>query len=319
MKKTLVAIAAGLLAVTGAYAQTYPAKPVRMVVPWPAGGSNDVVGRVVAQKLSAAWGQQVVVDNRPGAAGVVGSELVARSPADGYTIMVHSGTHVSNASLYKKLPYDTLKDFTPVMLIAAQPTLLVTHPSLPVKSVQDLIRLARAQPGKVFYCSSGNGSAPHLSAALFTTMAKASMEHVPYKGGGPALTALMSGECQLMFGTMPTVISQVKSGRLRAVGITSAKRSKLLPDLPTIGESGLPGYELSPWIAIFAPANLPRPIADRIYNDVSRILQSPDVVESLSFQGVEPMLMKQDEFPEFVKSEHAKYARIVKASGAQID
>ena len=319
MQKVLVVIAVVLFAVTGAFAQTYPAKPVRMVIPWPAGGSNDVLGRVIAQKLSAMWGQQVVPDNRPGAAGVLGSELVAKAPADGYTIMVHSGTHVSNASLYRKLPYDTLKDFTPVMLLAAQPTLLVVHPSLPVKSTQDLIRLARAKPGGIFYCSSGNGSAPHLSAALFTTMAKVSMEHVPYKGGGPALTALMSGECQTMFGTMPTVISQVRSGRLRAIAVTSSKRSRLLPDLPTIAESGLPGYELSPWIAIFAPAGLPKPIADRIFNDVTRILQSPETVESLSVQGVEPMLMKQEEFPEFVKSEYVKYARIVKASGMQID
>jgi tripartite-type tricarboxylate transporter receptor subunit TctC len=317
--KTLVAIGAVLAAMAGAHAQTYPVKPVRMVIPWPAGGSNDVIGRIVAQKLSAMWGQQVVPDNRPGAAGVVGSEVVAKAPADGYTIMVHSGTHVSNASLYSKLPYDTLKDFTPVMLLAAQPTLLVVHPSLPVKSVQDLVRLARAKPGQINYCSSGNGSAPHLSAALFTTKAKVSIEHVPYRGGGPALTAIMSGECQLMFGTMPTVMGQVRAGRLRAVAVTSAKRSKLLPELPTVAESGLPGYELSPWIGIFAPAGLPKPIVDKIYNDVTQILKTPAVVETLSFQGVEPMLMKQDEFPAFVKSEHAKYARVVKDSGARID
>lgn len=319
MNKLLLALAALVFAVPGVQAQNYPVKPVRMLIPWPAGGSNDVLGRVIAQKLSTMWGQQVLPDNRPGASGVVGSEMVAKAPADGYTFMVHSGTHVSNASLYRKLPYDTLKDFTPVMLLAAQPTLLVVHPSLPVKSVQDLIRLAKAQPGKIFYCSSGNGSAPHLSAALFTTMAKISMEHVPYKGGGPSLTALMSGECQLMFGTMPTVFGQVKSGRLRAIAVTSGARSKLLPQLPTVAESGLPGYELSPWIGIFGPAGMPKPIVDKIYTDITRVLQMPDIVENLSLQGVEPMLMKQEQFPEFVRTEYDKYAKIVKASGAQVD
>lgn len=304
---------------SGALAQAYPSKPVRVVIPWPPGGSNDAVGRLVLQKLSESLGQQFVIDNRPGAAGAIGSDVVAKAPADGYTIMVHSTTHLGNAHLYKKLPYDTLKDFAPVALLAAQPGVLTVHPSLPVKSVRDFIALAKARPGQINYSSSGNGSAPHLSMALFISMSGIDMVHVPYKGGAPQVTALVSGETQASLATISTVITHINSGRLRPLGVSSAQPSGTMPNISTIAASGVPGYEMNPWIAMFAPAGTPKAIIDRLNGEANKALKLPDVAQSLSSQALDPWIGTPDEFAARIKVDYEKYGRLIKLTGAKID
>ena len=299
--------------------QAWPVKPVRILIPWPPGGSNDVAGRIIAPRLSDALGQPVTIENRGGAAGTVGADIVARAEPDGYTLMLHSVTHLSNAALYPKLSYDTVKDFTPIGMVSTQPTLLVVHPSFPIKSVKDLIALARAKPKQVLYGSAGNGSAPHLSMTLFSAMAKVELEHVPYKGGGPALTGLLGGEVPLMLATVPSVIGQVKAGKLRAVATTSARRLPMLPDVPTVSESGLPGYEMSPWMGMWGPARLPRPIVDQVNRALAKVLAAPDVREQFLQQGLEPMAMSVDEFTALIPREIERYARLVKLSGARVD
>ncbi|MEQ1774133.1 MAG: tripartite tricarboxylate transporter substrate binding protein [Burkholderiales bacterium] len=317
----LVAIAffAPLLVVGVAAAQTWPAKPVRVVIPWPPGGSNDVVGRIVMQKVGESLGQQFVVDNRPGASGAIGSEPVAKAPPDGYTIMVHSTTHLGNAHLYKKLPYDTLKDFAPVGMLAAQPGALATHPSLPVNSVKEFIALAKARPGQINYSSSGNGSAPHLSMALLTSMAGINLVHIPYKGGAPQVTALVGGEAQASLATVSTVIVHVRSGRLRALGVSSAKRSAILPDVPTIAEAGVPGYEMSPWIGIYAPANTPKAIIDKLNAESNKALKHPDVANSLTNQVLDPQPSTPEEFAQRIRIDYEKYGKLIKMAGVKID
>jgi tripartite-type tricarboxylate transporter receptor subunit TctC len=303
-----------------ALAQTWPAKPVRVVIPWPPGGSNDIVGRVVSQKLSEALGQQFVVDNRAGASGVLGSELVARTPADGYTIMVHSATHMGNAHLYgTKLAYDTLKDFAGVGLMSAQPGALTAHPSLPVKTTRDFVALAKSRPGQVLYSSSGNGSAPHLQMALFTSMAGINLVHVPYKGGAPQVTALVAGETQASFATIGTVINHVRAGKLRAIAVGSAKPTKQLPGVPTVSESGVPGYEMNPWIGMFVPAGTPRPIVDRLNAEMNRILASPDVVQKLEALALDPWTSTPDEFNARLKVDYEKYGKLIRLTGAKIE
>ncbi len=307
-------LAAGVVA-----AQNYPAKPVRVVIPWPPGGSNDAVGRIVMQKVAESTGQQFVVDNRPGASGAIGSEPVAKAPPDGYTIMVHSTTHLGNGHLYKKLPYDTLKDFAPVGMLAAQPGALTVHPSLPTKTVKEFITFAKAQPGQINYSSSGNGSAPHLSMALLTSMAGINLVHIPYKGGAPQVTALMAGETQASLATISTVIVHVKSARLRALGVSSAKRSGIMPDVPTIAESGVPGYEMNPWIAVYAPANTPRPIIDKLNAEILKALKHADVAQSLSNQALDPWPSTPEEFAARIKVDYEKYGRLIKLTGAKVD
>ena len=303
-----------------ASAQQYPVKPVRVVIPWPPGGSNDMVGRVVVQKMSEAMGQQFVVDNRAGASGVLGSELVAKAPADGYTIMVHSTTHMGNAHLYgSKLNYDTLKDFTGVGLMSAQPGALTAHPSLPVKTTKEFIALAKSRPGQVLYSSSGNGSAPHLQMALLTAMAGIKLVHVPYKGGAPQVTALVAGETQVSFATIGTVINQIKAGRLKPLGVGSAKRTKQLPDVPTISESGVPGYEMSPWIGMFVPAGTPRAVIERLSTEMNRALALPDVVQKLEAQALDPWTSTPDEFNARLKVDYEKYGKLIRLTGAKIE
>ncbi len=302
-----------------ALAQTspYPAKPVRVVIPWPAGGSNDFAGRILLQKLSQAMGQQFIVDNRAGASGMIGAELVARSPADGYTLMIHSTTHVSNPWTYKKVPYDTLKDFAPVALIANQPGVLTVHPSLPVKNVKELIALARAKPNTLNYSSSGSGSAPHLSMELFSQMAGVKLVHVPYKGGAPAVTAAVSGEVQVLFPTISSAMTQIQAKRLRAIAVSSPQRVKMLPGVPTIAESGVPGFEMNPWIGMLAPAGMPKEIIDRLNKETARALQMPDVVQQLATQGAEPWIATPEEFAKRLRDDYEKYAKLVKLTGAQ--
>ena len=320
MKRSIAFVALPLILMAGGVAaQSYPNKPVRVVIPWPAGGSNDVVGRVVLQKVAENAGQQFVIDNRGGAAGSIGADVVAKAPADGYTLMVHSTTHVGNAHLYKKLPYDTLKDFTGVALMAAQPGALTVHPSLPVKTVKDFIALAKSKPGTINYSSSGNGSAPHLSMALFVSMTGINIVHVPYKGGAPQVTALVSGETQASLATVSTVLAHVQSGRLRAVGVSSTKRSGVLPDVPTIAESGVPGYEMSPWIAVFAPAGTPREIVNRLNAEINKALRLPEVNQLLASQALDALNSTPDEFDARLKADYEKYAKLIKLTGARVD
>jgi tripartite-type tricarboxylate transporter receptor subunit TctC len=296
--------------------KAYPTKTVRVVIPWPPGGSNDMAGRIVAQKLTQVMGQTFYIDNRGGAAGTIGAEMVAKAPPDGYTLMVHSTTHVGNPWMYKKLPYDTLKDFAPVGLISSQPGVLVVHPSLPVKTVKDLIDLAKAKPGSITFGSSGNGGLPHLSMALFEQMAGVRMIHVPYKGGGPAITALVSGETNVMIATLASAITYIQSGRLRAIAVSGGERLKSVPELPTISEAALPGYDMNPWMGLFAPAGTPKDIIEKLNRETARILQMPDVIQQLAMQGTEPWIMTPDQFARRLTEDYEKYGKLIKLTGA---
>ncbi len=317
---TMIVLTALLFAPFAAIAQSYPAKIVRVVIPWPPGGSNDIVGRLVLQKMGESMGQQFVVDNRPGAAGSIGADVVAKAPPDGYTLMVHSTTHVGNAHLYgKKLAYDTMKDFTGVGLLSAQPGVLTVHPSLPVKTTREFLALAKSRPGQIFYSSSGNGSAPHLQMALLVSMAKLNLVHVPYKGGVPQVTALVSGETQVSFATIGTVINHIRQGKLRPLGVGSAQRTKALPDVPTISESGVPGYEMAPWVGMFAPAGTPKAIIDRLNAEANKALKLPDVVQKLENQVLDPWTSTPEEFNARLKVDYEKYGKLIQLTGAKVE
>ena len=305
----VVVLSAGI-----AVAQNYPVKTVRVVVPWPPGGANDIVGRIVAQRLADQTGQQFVIDNRGGANGNIGAEMVAKAPADGYTLMVHSAAHVTNPHMYKKLPYDALKDFTGVTPLAVQLGMLVVHPSLPAKNVKEYIALGRAQPGKIVYASSGSGSFVHLAMALINSMSNTQMVHVPFKGGGPAVVALASGEVQAMTSTIGSVIPHLPSGRLRALGVTSATRMKQFPDVPAIAE-GLPGYEFAAWIGAFVASATPKPIVDRLNGEIKKALENPEVVKVMSSQTLDPMYMGSEQFATRLKNDFDKYEKLVKMTG----
>ena len=319
MMSARVAVCVALLAPALVHAQAYPAKPVRVVIPWPPGGSNDVVGRVVMQKVAESLGQQFIVDNRGGAGGTIGADVVAKSPPDGYTLMVHSTTHVGNPHLYKTLPYDTLRDFAAVGLLTSQTTVLAVHGSLPARTVREFIGLARARPGEILYSSAGNGSAPHLSMALLASMAKIQLAHLPYKGGAPQVSALLAGESQASMATISTVIAHIRTGRLRGLGVSSLKRSAVLPDVPTIAEAGVPGYEMSPWVAVFAPAGTPKAIVERVNAECNKALKQPDVVRSLASQALDPWPSTPDEFTAKLKVDYEKYGHLIKLTGAKVD
>jgi tripartite-type tricarboxylate transporter receptor subunit TctC len=300
--------------------QTYPSKPVRLVVPFPAGGTTDLLARAMAQKLSEALGQQFVVDNRPGAGGNIGSDIVAKSAPDGYTLLMGTvGTHAINVSLYAKMPYDAVKDFVPIVLVAGVPNVLVVHPALPVKTVADLIKLAKDQPGSINFASSGNGTSIHLSGELFKSLTGVQMAHVPYKGSAPALTDLIGGQVQIMFDNLPSALPQIKAGKLRAIAVTSTKRAPALPDLPTIAESGVPGFEASSWFGMLAPAGTPRGIVLRINAEVNKALQAGDMKEKLLAQGAEAVGNSPEFFVDYIRSETVKWAKVVKDSGAKVD
>jgi tripartite-type tricarboxylate transporter receptor subunit TctC len=316
----LCAAALALVIAPLAGAQGYPARPVRLVVPFPAGGTTDILARAAAQKMSEAWGQQVVVDNRPGAAGNIGAELVAKSAPDGYTLLMGTvGTHAINASLYSKLPYDPVKDFAPVILVAGVPNVLVIGPALPVNSVQELIAYAKANPGKLNFASSGSGTSIHLSGELFKTLTGVQMTHVPYKGSAPALTDLMGGQVHLMFDNLPSSLAFIKAGKLRALAVTSTARAAALPDVPTLVEAGVPGFEASSWFGILAPAGTPRDVVMRINGEVAKWLASPDARDKLSGQGAIPAGGTPEDFARHIKGEMAKWAKVVKESGAKVD
>ena len=293
--RTLAAALLGLMPFF-APAQDYPRKPVRMIVPYPPGGPTDILGRIVAQNLSERLGQQVVVENKPGASGMIGADLVAKAPPDGYTLLANASIHVINPSLYKNATYDALKDFAPVSLIAEVPLVLVVAPGLEVKSVKELIALAKSKSGKLNFASSGNAAAPHLAGEAFKIAAGVDMQHVPYKGSGPALTDLMGGQVQLMFDSLPSSISHVKSGKLRAIAVTTAKRSSALPSVPTIAESGVPGFDISTWYGIWAPAGTPTEIVSKLSGEIAKIVKLADVRERLGGLGAEPAGNSPDEF-----------------------
>jgi tripartite-type tricarboxylate transporter receptor subunit TctC len=297
-------------------AESYPVKPIRMVVGFPPGGFVDFTARLVSAPLGAALGQQIVVENRGGAGGIVGTEIVARAPPDGYTLTVGSaGTHGVNQSLYPRLPYSVLRDFQPVARLADAPSILAVHPSLPVHSVKDLIALARARPGQINYASAGSGTSTHLAAVLFEHLARVKMVHVPFKGGGPAIVALLAGEVPVTFGTAASVSPQTKAGKLRALAVTAGQRSAVLPDLPTIAESGLPGYEMLNWLGLFAPAATPRAVVDKLAGESLRIVRLPEIIARFNAQGAEPAPLGTQEFAPFVKREVEKWAKIVAATG----
>ncbi len=313
--KMAAVIAAVLFAGMG-QAQNYPAKPVRVVVPWPPGGANDIVGRIVAQRLAEQTGQQFVIDNRGGANGTIGTELVAKAPADGYTLLVTSAAHVTSPHLYRKLGYDTLKDFTGVTPLAVQLGMLVIHPSFPAKSVKEFVAIGKAKPGQIVYASSGAGSFVHLAMALLNSMTNTQMVHVPFKGGGPAVVALASGEVQAMTATVGSVIPHLPSGRLRAIGITSAQRSKQFPDIPAIAE-GVPGYEFVAWIGAFVASGTPKPVVDRLNAEMKKTLENPEVIKILSGQTLDPTHTPSEQFEKRLRVDYDKYEKLVKLTGAK--
>ncbi len=302
----------------GVLAQSYPVKPVRFVVPGPPVGLTDTLARMLAQKLDEAWGQRFVVENRAGSNGTIGTEFVARAPPDGYTIMMgHTGTHAINISLRKFLPYDPVKDFVAISLIAVAPNILVVHPSLPARSVKELIALAKARPGQLTYASSGVGGTQHLAGALFEKMAEVKMVHVPYKGSAPGLVDVIAGNVSLMFPNIPTALPHVKSGRLRALGVTSLQRSSAAPSIPTIAEAGLPGYEATVWFGVFAPAGLSPELVTRLNGEIVKIIKRPDIRESVTGLGGELVGDRPEEFAVFLKAQINKWAVVIKESGAQ--
>jgi len=302
-----------------AFAQQYPAKPVRIVVPWPAGGSIDSTARVAGQRLQAALGGSFVIDNRAGAAGTIGADLVAKAPADGHTLMVHSATHVANATTYKSLPYRTIEDFTPIAFLSAQPAVLVVHPALPVKTTREFIELARKRPNDINYASSGNGSSPHLMMAMLTTMAKIRLVHVPYKGGPPSFTSLLSGETQASVATLPNAMPHLDSGRVRALGVTTPERTLGAPHIPTIAESGLPGYEMKPWIALLGPAGLDRALTEKLNATVSKALRDPAVVKTMVAQGLEPWIGTSAELGQRMVSDRDRLGKLIAEIGVRND
>lgn len=318
--KTLTALFAAIalaLPVTAA-AQAYPAKTVRMIVGFPPGGPTDVLARIVAQKLGEAWGQQVVVDNRAGASGMIGAELTARAAPDGYTLLMVPVTYAVAPSLFSKMAYDTERDLATVAQVAASPFILVVHPTLPVKTVKDLAALGRSRPGQLNYASASTGGMPHLAGELFNTMTGAKLVHIPYKGAAPATTDLLAGQVQLMFNNMLSAMPQVKAGRLRAVAVTSSKRSSAAPELPTIAET-VPGYEASGWYGVLAPAAMPRELINRVNGEVNRIMKLPDVTQRLAGDGVEAVGITPEQFGAYLRAEVAKWNKVVKAAGIKAD
>ncbi|MCX7135838.1 MAG: tripartite tricarboxylate transporter substrate binding protein, partial [Proteobacteria bacterium] len=292
----------------------------RYVVPFPAGGPLDIVARAIGQELNKSWGQPVVIDNRPGAGGNIGADLVAKAPADGYTILMGAvSTHAINVTLYNKLPYDPIRDFAPVTLITSVPNVLVVHPSVPANNVKELIALAKSRPGQLNFASGSTGSAGHLAGELFNSMAGVRMTHIPYKGAAPAVVDLMAGHVSLMFDNMSSALPNIKATRVRALAVTTLKRSPLLPQLPTISDAGLRGFDIATWFGIFAPAGAPPDIVARLNGEIVRILHTPEMKERLALLGAEPIGNKPDEFAAFVRAEIPKYAKVIQASGASAD
>ena len=315
------AVAASALAPLSASAQAaYPNKPVTIIVPFSAGGTTDILARIVGQALNTELGQSVIIDNRAGAGGNIGGALAAKAKPDGYTLFMGTvGTHAINESLYKKMPFNPIKDFAPLTRVANVPNLLVANPNQPFKTVKELIAYAKANPGKVNYGSSGSGSSIHLSGDLFKSMAKVDMVHVPYKGSAPAVTDLLGNQIGIMFDNMPSAIQHVRAGKLVPIAVTTAKRSPELPDVPTIAEAGVPGYEATSWFGMFAVAGTPKPVLDRLHAALAKVLKQSDVQKKIAEQGGEVVVDTPEQFAAFIKTETAKWGKVVKESGATVD
>ena len=312
--------ALALYAATGAFAQSYPTKPVRLIVPFPAGGGSDVVGRIVAQKLGDRIGQQVIVDNRAGAGGSIGTEAVVKAPPDGYTVVLASTSEIAiNPGIYSKLNYDTVKDLAAVAMVAATPMVVIVHPTLPVANMRDLIALAKAKPGAINVASSGAGTITHLSGELFRSMTGVTWTHVPYKGAPAALTDLASGQVQVMFSSLPAAMAFIKSNRVKPIAVSGRTRAETLPQIPTVIESGVAGYEVEYWYGIFAPAATPRDALAKLGDEIAATLKQPDMIANLANQGAAPGRLTPPQFADFVKTEVAKWGAVVKSSGARAD
>ncbi len=319
MNKINLFICVLLLTAPLAHAQTFPTKPIRFVVPSSAGGGNDYLARLFGARITENWGQQVLVDLRPGAAGILGSEIVAKAPPDGHTILIVATGYGLNPSLYAKLPYDTIEDFARINLLAFSPNVLVVHPSLPVKSVKELIALAKSRPGELNYASSGAGTGGHLSIELMKYMSRIDMAHIPYKGAGDSTMAVVSGQVHMLMTAPGAAIPFIKAGRLRPLAVGSAKRVKALPEVPTMAEAALPGYEVDGFYGVLAPGKTPRPVVDRLYAEFDRILKLPDVIQQLEAQGFDPVSYTPEKFTEHVKKEMQKWPPVFKATGIKVN
>lgn len=314
-----LAAALTLLMSTAVPAQKYPDRPVRVLVPFPAAGGTDILARIFLQKVTERLGANFVVDNRAGAGGTIGTEIVAKAPPDGYTILICSSSHTINPSVYKKLGYDPIRDFAPITLLASGPGLLVIHPSVPATNVKELIAVAKAKPGQLIYASAGNGTPPHLAAELFKSMAGVDMVHIPYKGNVPAFADLISGAVQVSFPTITSGLPQVRAGKLRGLGVTSKQRSTVVPDIPTIAEGGLPGYESSTWYGMLAPAGTSAVIVKTLHDEMARVLKLEDVREKLLAQGLEPVGNSPAEFSAIITAELVKWRKVVAAAGMKVE
>jgi len=307
-----------LLVASTAFAQTYPSKPVRFVVPYAAGGATDLIARVIGERLSAGLGQPFVIDNRPGAATLLGAQIVAKAEPDGYTLLMATSTTLAiNASLYKTLPYDPVKDFAPISLAIQHPFVLLVDPKLPAHNVRELVALAKSKPGQLAYASGGSGSFPHLAMALFQTMTGIDVIHVPYKGSAPALTDLMGGQIAMMFDN--TALNYVKGGKIRALAVTTKDRLSVMPDVPTLQEAGVPGYELAAWQGVVAPAGTSRAVVERLNTEIVKLLHEPDTARRLTGDGGQIITSTPDQFAAYIKSEIGRFAKIVKDSGAKVE
>jgi tripartite-type tricarboxylate transporter receptor subunit TctC len=320
LRALLLGMACAGLWTPDAEAQAFPARPIRLIIPFSAGGAADVPGRILTQRLTEVVGQQIVIENRPGAGSTIGAEAAAKAPPDGYTLFMVSNTHFVSATLHKKLNYDALNDYTPITQITSAPNVLVVHPSLPAKSVKELVALAKAKPGQIDYASSGNGSTQHLTGALFCSMAGIRMTHIPYRGSGPVTADLLGGQVMVAFPGIAGMLPHIKNGRLRALGVSGGKRSPELPNVPTIAEAGVKGYEMVAWFGVSGPKGLPREIQMKLHGDFLRALKSAEVQKSLSAVGQEVAWQETPErFYDFLKVESAKWAKVVKESGAQLE
>jgi tripartite-type tricarboxylate transporter receptor subunit TctC len=316
-----VVCVASLMGVTGAYAQAaaFPSKPMRIVVTFTPGGAPDIIARILAERFTASWGQPVIVDNKPGSGGNIGADFVAKAAPDGHTLVVGTvGTHSINGALYAKMPYDMVRDFAPVSLVATTPNMLVVHNEVPAKTLKEFIELGKRE-GKMSFASSGAGTSIHVSGELFKSMTSIDMTHIPYKGRAIAIPDLLGGRVTMMFDNMPSSLPLVREGKLRALGVTSLKRAAAAPDIPTLDEAGLPGFEAVSWFAVFAPAGTPRPVVDKLQAEISRILKLPEVAKKLTDIGLDPVGSSADELAAYQKSEIVKWAKVVKDSGAKAE
>ncbi len=320
IKGILIVVAIASSPVSSGLAQNFPTKPIRFIVPFPAGGGADLWARVIGQKLTDAWGQNVIVDNRSGASGIIGTELASKAVPDGYTLLLGTtGTHATNPVVFSKLPYDSIKHFAPISNFVDTPFMLVAHPSIPVKSIRDLIGLANARPGQLNYASFGNGSSAHLAGELFKSVAKLDIVHVPYRGGPPAMVDLLGGQVSMMFNSLPAVTPHVKSGRLRGIAVASAARAKGMPDIPTFAEAGLPGIEAGSWYGVFAPAGTPKAVIAKLNSEIVNMLKLPDVQQRLATEGADPIGNSPAEFAAQVTRDIAKWGKVARESGIRAE